>query len=181
MPKRLYAFLLGITALGAGCIGASAPVRKEIGSGAALVMQATAENGAPVSLIDGNTGRLFSTSIGATFKDERDAYTTPVAGERIAVQLGVGGTVEKDRQLLEEQRGLTQLEDAVIGAWKITAAFDEEEKRWTVRAVSPDPFMPETMYHVIECLGAPESKKIFWNGCRTVIERATVSKIPATF
>lgn len=144
--------------------------------GVAIVTQATLDPGPRVSVTDGTTGRILTTELPPTFSDGQGTYTTNKPGETVRLQLAVGGTVAEDGTLFRNQPGLEHFEDGEVGEWKVTAAYQPSGRRWIVRAAQPDATQPEEMYHVIECLGTEDTNNLFWDGCRTIIEKATIDQ-----
>ena len=144
--------------------------------GIAIVTEANVEGGPRVFVTDADTGRALTTELPAIFTDCQGVYTTAKPDEKVLVQLSVGGEIEKDRKLFGEQMGLERFEDGAVGDWNVTAAYQSTNRRWVIRAVHDDPFQKEGIYHVIECLGEKESDNLFWDGCRTIIEKATIDQ-----
>ncbi len=180
-----FATILILSATGAGCAKTTVEeklVSKEINwtkwkvgkKGLSLVNTANIQEGSAVSFTDSEVGRSFTSVLPPTFTDQNGKYPGPKEGESVEVQLGVGGTVKKDRELFGELERLTDFEDGNIGDWVATAAFDSLQNRWVVRATYPDPTADEA-YSVIECLSTTDSDKSFWDGCRTMIEKAKLS------
>lgn len=185
-----FATILAIVFLaltvGAGCANKTAsenkPISKETNwtqwkkgkKGLALVNTANIQAGSSIAFTDAEVGRSFTSVLPPTFTDQNGKYPGPKEGESVEVQLGVGGTVKRDREMFGELERLTDFEDGNIGSWIATAAFDSLKNRWVVRATYPDPTADEA-YSVIECLSATDSDKSFWDGCRTMIEKVKLS------
>lgn len=194
MNYRLLAICLSACLLGSGCTGALidphtvSPAAKDRRpawliprEGIAIVTEANVEVGPIVSITDGPTARFFTAQLPGIFRDERGRYTTTNPEETIQVQLGVGGSALQDHELFIAQPGLERFESAIIQGWQTNAAYQVSLNRWIIRATKTDPFQPEGMYHVIECIGATNSNNLFWDGCRTLIETARIdqSRAPA--
>lgn len=187
IPRLLFITTLSVTFFGAGCVGkpAHAPltVRDQIPPpeihGIALVTSAERIDGAQIVVIDPQTSRRFTSILPSNFTDKVGTYTGNIPGEEVHVLLSVKGTLEDDATLFRQQQGLEQFENANIGAWRVTTAYQPSSNRWVARAVIADPTYPEKGYHVIECLAAPQSYLRFWDGCRGIIEHATIGYPPA--
>ena len=143
--------------------------------GIALVQQADDVKGQPVTYADASGRWTFSTLLPPTMTDNRGMYPGGMAGETITVQLGVGGTVESDRQLMENIGNLGQFKTGELAGWSLTAAYDVKGQRWIIRAAKKDATM-DGAYHAIECISVTHSLKVFWDGCRTFIMHADVEQ-----
>lgn len=179
MNKFIFVFSVLIV-LGAGCsnketAGKKTSIAFEKREGISIITGAIAESGPTVSKVEAKTGRLFTTELPSTFFDKRGKYTTALSGELVNVQISISGSPETDRLLFGKQFGLERFEDGAVGNWKVTSAFQTASNRWLIRATQKD-FQTEGMYHVIECLGVEKSNYVFWNGCRTIIEKAKISQ-----
>ncbi len=171
---------------GAGCENKTSPENKPVSQetnwtrwkegkkGLSLVNTANVQTGSSITFTDAEVGRSFTSVLPPTFTDQNGKYPGPKDGESVEVQLGVGGTVKRDREMFGELERLTDFEDGNIESWIATAAFDTLQNRWVIRATYPDPTADEA-YSVIECLSATDSDKSFWDGCRTMIEKAKLS------
>lgn len=181
---RFISVVLFFALWGAGCLGREAatvrkkdpPAWKIPRERIALVTEAEKETGVKAVHYDGPSGRKMMITLAPTFKDGSGQYTTNVEGERIMLQIGSAGRTKEDRMLFGRQTGLTRFEDGSLAGWLVTAAYDETNSRWIVRASADDTEEPELMHHVIECIGTKKSDNIFWNGCRTAIEDAQVMR-----
>ncbi|MEO5927283.1 MAG: hypothetical protein ABIO72_01140 [Patescibacteria group bacterium] len=180
-----FLFVLALTMLvGAGC--ARSPQAKNPytfkadatwpRTGAELIHGAVPENGPMVTATDAMTGRQFASQLPSNFTDGNGHYTTTREDELVDVQVGVGGTVADDALQFSKISGLGQFDEQELGTWHITTAFESQKNRWVARATQPDMIDSAHMYHVIECLSTPESNATFWDGCRTLIEHATVDQ-----
>lgn len=171
--KKIIIFpaLLAFFALfGAGCTQTKTPST----TGLKLLTTADSLDGTSVTYTDPSNGIKFNSILPPTFSDNNGKYLGQKSGESIEIQIGVGGTLEKDRQLYGEVQGLINFEDSILGDWKITTAYDTAKQRWVARALLPDPVYSDRAYHVIECLSAANSDKNFWDSCRTMVENARI-------
>lgn len=180
--RRLLASACLLACLGAGCVVQRADVDRTTGvkppwtqgkDGIALVTQADDVGGQPISTTDASGKWTFSTALASTLTDGRGTYPGSMAGESISVQLGVGGTVEQDRQLMEDIKDLGQFKTGDLTGWSLTSSYDTKAQRWIVRAAKKD-VTTAGAYHVIECDSATHSTKIFWDDCHTFILHADV-------
>ncbi|MEK7655430.1 MAG: hypothetical protein AAB386_02015 [Patescibacteria group bacterium] len=187
--SNIFAWLviiLIISATGTGCAKTTLTEEKQLSKetnwthwkegkkGLALLNTANIQTGSSITFTDAEVSRSFTSVLPPTFTDQNGKYPGPKDGESVEVQLGVGGTVKRDREMFGELERLTDFEDGNIESWIATAAFDTLQNRWVVRATYPDPTSDEA-YTVIECLSATDSDKSFWDGCRTMIEKAKLS------
>lgn len=179
-PCRILSAAILLACLGAGCSRTSADRDKHVAvptrTGIAQVAEALDVEGHPMELADPTNRWTLSTLLPPTFTDGHGTYAGATDGESIAVQLGVGGTLDEDLSLMRKQAGLASFEDGTIGAWSVIIAHDAKGGRWVVRARMKDATEPDRAYHVIECLSAPHSNRGFWDGCRTFILHATVGR-----
>jgi hypothetical protein len=145
-------------------------------TGAALLQEATSLEGPEVVTVDAGTGRRFTSVLPPTFRDGNGTYVGVNPDESILVQLSVSGTTAEDLQQYREIPRLDSFEELSIGKWQTIVAHDSAPDRWVARAVLQDPFIASGMYHVIECLSAHATLNSFWDGCRTMIENASVDQ-----
>lgn len=185
--KRFFSFFALLAILfGAGCDASPRPqsatptdrrpawlIPRE---GIAIVTKANLDAGPRVSVTDAATGRILTTELPSMFADGQGTYTTNKPGEMIRVQLAVGGSVENDRKLFGDHAGFERFEDGTLAEWKVTAAYQTAERRWVIRAAKKDAIQQEGMYHVIECVGTEDTDNLFWDGCRTMIEKAAIDQ-----
>lgn len=139
-----------------------------------LLQQARAQDGITVSVTDPQTGVTLETIMPGTFFDGYGIYATSDPDERIQTYLGVAGTADEDLTLFQQQPNVTSFEVGTIGIWKLVSAFDYKHHRWVVRGTTSDPRAPQIAHHAIECVSDEESTAIFWDGCRTMLEHATI-------
>jgi hypothetical protein len=180
--KRLsffFLFLLLVT-VGAGCTKPRQEgqnVNKITTSTADVMLRlATLQDGPAAITTDATTGRRFESVLPPIFRDGNGTYTTPVEGERIHVQLAVGGSPKEDAEQFAAMAELSSLYTFKLGEWSVTTAQETGAGRWVARATHADPFGDERIYHIIECLATTKSEQAFWDGCRTMIENATISQ-----
>lgn len=180
--KRPLLVIAAVLLFGAGCSSGprTASPFPEPGpwprTGAALVRQAVSQSGAPIMATDAKTGRRFLSELPATFIDGNGNYTTQHDGELVDIQVAIGGTPANDLAQFSAIDGIQTVEEQDLAGWHIATAFDSRDNRWVARATQPDAYDGEHMYHVIECLATSKSDAEFWDGCRTIIEHATVTQ-----
>jgi len=165
---------------GAGCTRSSNPALPIASAsprtGAALLQEATSLNGPEIVTVDAGTGRRFTSVLPPTFRDGNGTYLGVNPDESILVQLSVSGTTAEDLRQYREIPRLESFEEISVGEWQTIIAHDSAPDRWVARAVLQDPFVATGMYHVIECLSSHTSMSAFWDGCRTMIENASVDQ-----
>ncbi|MDA1038378.1 MAG: hypothetical protein O2877_01665 [bacterium] len=173
---RFSTIIFSLLIIGAGC---NSTVQKNVNRnmewsqfrGMALFDNAIVQSGSPILVNRPSINRRFRSAIAPTFTDKNGNYTMD-DGASIEVQIGVQGTPEKDRSAFKTLETLSEFEDGEINGWMTTIAYDSSASRWVLRAVQADPGFREEGYHVIECLSKTNSNFVFWDGCRTFIERA---------
>lgn len=148
-------------------------------TGLKLITSASQLYGPSVTFIDPSTGIKFESVLPPTFSDNNGKYFGPKQGESIEIQIGVGGTIENDRELFGNLPTLENFEDGSFNGWTITTAYDTQKQRWVARALLPDPVYGDRAYHVIECLSVTDSDKNFWDSCRTILEKARIITVDA--
>ncbi len=174
--KQIGIILIGILLVGGGCTEQKNQTRHdewESVTGVNLLLKAKPQNGSPVVVHRPSINRRFRAQIGPTFEDRNGSYPM-TDGATIELQLGVLGTPEEDREQLKQLDRLSLFDEGTFEGWHVTAAYDEAEQRWTLRAAQADPGLGESGYHVIECLATSTSDFVFWDGCRTFIESAQI-------
>ncbi|MFA5935378.1 MAG: hypothetical protein WC787_00765 [Patescibacteria group bacterium] len=174
--KFLLLLVPMIAILGTGC--AQKTSDKTIPTERAQIsplQQTEVQDGPAAIAVDAATGRRFVSVLPPVFIDGNGRYTTQTEGERITTQLSVGGTVAEDENLFRDLPDLESFEKMNLGDWIVLTAYEKESGRSVARATQQDAY-DERLYHVIECVGAPKSGKAFWDGCRTMVERAQVTQ-----
>ncbi|MBU0540238.1 hypothetical protein KKF59_01025 [Patescibacteria group bacterium] len=143
-------------------------------TGLKLITSASPLYGPSVTFTDPSTGIKFESVLPPSFSDNNGKYFGPKQDESIETQIGVGGTIENDREIFGNLQALENFEDGTLNGWKITTAYDTQKQRWVARALLQDPIYGDRAYHVIECLSVTDSDKNFWDSCRTILEKARI-------